>query len=158
MAVRVVRLTNSGRRTKVTPDYNDDGSIGMSRLIYQKLGSLTLNRTILADYEAGKLPKEYVEFLDRCNEILYNDTWGPTFTITDAMTDLDAYLSTLGVTAEYQYSKDTLDVKEWITAGETTEYRYLAEYPQPVENSIRMSTGEDHFVLMDGDETLVVYQ
>ena len=159
MAVQVVRLANASRRTRVTPRTNTDNSLEMSRLIYQKLSSLTLNRTILRDYNEGKLPKEYVDFLDQCNEILYNQTWGPTYDIDDATLALDEYLAELGVTAEYQYVKDTKSIPAWLTSPEKSDYRVLVEYPTVTPNSTGTATHttDPIFILMDKDEVLVSY-
>jgi len=43
--------------------------------------------------------------------------------------ELDEYLGSLGISVEYQYSKDAVDISPWITVeGGVTEIRVLVDY------------------------------
>lgn len=117
MAIKIT-LTNSARITRKTPISND-GKLIFPRHIYQRLSSLIANKTILADYNAGTLPKEYIDFLDELNKV-------STGNATEAINDLNMYLGTLGVTNEYPYNKDTVDIPVWFQAEGSTPIRSVA--------------------------------
>jgi len=139
MAVKIT-LTNSSRATKKQPSYSSEVTTGnipihFSREFYQRLGSLTLNKTLKADYEAGLLPKEYTRFLDEISQL--------GTASNSAMVELDQYLGSLGMTEEYPYSKDSLNIPAWIPASFLPDQRVL------------MTTTNQ--VLMSGNEYLVKF-
>lgn len=116
MAVKIISLTNSSHPT---------GELGkdtatkllIDRFIYQRLGSLEQNKTILEDYNAGRLPKEFQQFLyDLENRLIDPD-----------ISAVDIYLGQLGITEEWQYSKDVVNIPPWTNAFESSEVRQLAE-------------------------------
>lgn len=116
MAVKIVSLTNSSHPT---------GELGkdtatkllIDRFIYQRLGSLEQNKTILEDYNAGRLPKEFQQFLyDLENRLIDPD-----------ISAIDEYLGQLGITEEWQYSKDVVSIPAWTTPYTQSEIRQLAE-------------------------------
>lgn len=114
MAVKIVSLTNSS---------HPSGELGkdtatkllIDRFIYQRLGSLEQNKTILDDYNAGRLPKEFQQFLEDLEDRL-NDP---------DINAIDEYLGDLGITEEWQYSKDVVDIPAWTNAYEQSAIRQL---------------------------------
>ena len=121
MAIKVTLRNPSQITSKVVSSAT--GKLILNRSIYQRLGSLTNNKTILDDYNNGRLPEEFVRFLDRM------DTISDDTIISDPeILLLDEYLGSLGVTVEYFYSKDTVDIPQWIADfGTQTEYRILVD-------------------------------
>jgi len=133
MAIKV-RLTNKSQGTKPGVDSFTgsklDDNILLDRNIYQRLSSLTKNKNILAEYNAGTLPPAYVEFLDRMDTLLIAlNSNEPNTQIADSdILIINAYLGSLGETEQYAYSKDWVQVKDWIAIGiPQTEYRVLVD-------------------------------
>lgn len=128
-----ITLTNSSRVTRKEP-ISINGKLIFPRHIYQRLSSLVANKTILADYEAGTLPKEYMEFLDELNKI-------NTGNATDAINELNVYLGALGTTETYPYEKDGINISPWFESGEVaTTTRNV------VHNGINVVNGTDNIV------------
>lgn len=162
MAIQVVKLTNSSRTTSATPRLTDNNFLEFERLFYQRMGSLTLNRKILDDYNEGKLPPEYINYLEQCNAILEFQTWGYTDAeITEGMKNLDLFFGTLGVSATYAYAKDTKSIPSWIIEEDASPIRPLVEYlevlPLQSVNGHTYNNEDPDFILVDGDEYLAVY-
>ena len=121
MAIKVTLRNPSQITSKIVPSATD--KLILNRSIYQRLRSLINNQTILDDYNNGRLPGEFVRLLDRM------DTISDDTIISDPeILLLDEYLGSLGVTVEYFYSKDTVDIPQWIADfGTQTEYRILVD-------------------------------
>ncbi|RLA71152.1 MAG: hypothetical protein DRG30_08715 [Epsilonproteobacteria bacterium] len=84
----------------------------VSRMLYQHLGSLVNNKQLKQNYYAGKIPTELVDLYDKFSASVR----------TADIIAIDKYLSTLGITEEYFYSKDTHDIEPWIiTPGKIHE-------------------------------------
>ena len=129
MAIRVT-LNNPSRITKRSPDEAGEG-LGVSRMIYQNHGSLIKNKTIAADYDAGKLNGEYKRILDELNALYLVKNY-PTLadgiTLAPNIEAIDEYLGNLGLTQEYHYAKDTVDIPNWLDGDSTrTEMRHLID-------------------------------
>ena len=110
-----INLTNSSHITRRLGEVaeHDEGKVMLSRHIYQTLGSLLKNKSILDDYNNGKLSHEYVRFLDKMDEINLGTA------DADALAT-DEVLGDLGEILDYSYSKDWIDVPNWL--GEFDEY------------------------------------
>ncbi len=109
-----VSLRNPSRVTSgITTHNTSDNKVYLDRSIYQRLGSLLKNKTILDDYNNGRLPKEFVKFLDIMNEI--NEGTAETEVIA-----LDELLGSFGENIDYSYSKDFMNIANWL--GEFDEY------------------------------------
>ena len=123
-----VKLTNPSNVTKKDVTLDADNSIVMSRSIYQNLGSLIKNKTILDDYNNGRLPTEYVRFLDDMNDLFlklnYPDL-AVDLVVEEEIPAVDEYLGDLGISETYYYSKDTVDIPPWVITGAQGEYRIL---------------------------------
>jgi len=151
MAIRV-RLTNKSQVTKKQSEQSSqpstDNTLIMSRALYQRLGSLVANKTILDDYNNGKLPKEYVEFLDACEDINFNQSFPDAAqrTVEPNWSLLDEYLGDLGTISEYAYSKDLVNIPEWLSSTEQSEYRVLMD-----------TSDNTHLTDSSGAEILVSY-
>ncbi len=154
MAVKIVKLSNTSRVTRRTATVESDGKLGMSRELYQKLGSLVQNKTISEDYMNGRLSPDYVRILDDLNNLLLHQSYGG-ISIVDLpplapyIEELDRYLGSLGLEATYHYAKDSNKIPVWLDSAERAEVRYLTE--------TTISGQPFDFVLMDGDEILVSY-
>lgn len=74
-----------------------------SRSIYQRLRSLAANKHILIDYQTDLLPKEFEDFCDKLN------------TDDPDIHKADEYLGSLGITEDYYYSKDRINIEPWLT-------------------------------------------
>ena len=92
----------------------DSSDFGLDRVIYKKLSSLTDNKSLTAPTGPDT---EYDRFLIEMEKIHSG------LEVTEAMTLLDNYLGTLGVTEEYPFSDDTYSSSEWISLGEQEAYR-----------------------------------
>ena len=110
MAIKVT-LTNksqqTGRLAKDSTTSNND--IQISRFIYQQFRSLTKSKVILENYTDQVLPLEFMRLLQDFDDIQQ------TGASTDAINKLDEYLGTLGVTADYHFSKDVINVEPWVS-------------------------------------------
>jgi len=159
MAFRV-RLGNPSKTTrknvtlKEQPSVPEETSIKMSRIIYQNLGSLAKNKTILEDYENGRLSDEMVDLLNEMNLIYLHKFYDlsestPIPEASNEVKELDRYLGTLGLTDDYRYSKDKFAMNDFLTYTTQAEVRYLAEIDDDDTNP--------EVVLVDGDEVLVIY-
>jgi len=131
MAIKVT-LTNSARITRSTPIFNGN-KLTFPRHIYQRLSSLVNNKTILADYTAGTLPKEYIAFLDELNKVNTDDE-------TAAINELNLYLGSLGLTEEYPYGKDIVNITPWFEAESTSHIRNI------VYGEYNIVNGEDNII------------
>ncbi len=142
-----VTLHNSSKITKRTPNDRDDTGIGISRHTYQKLGSLIQNKELEQAYTDGTLPGEYVRLLDDLNDLYlkvnYPDLY-PDLVIKEGIIALDEYLGNLGITQEYSYSKDTVNIPPWLSVDNKSGIRWLSDL-------------SDDTILMDGTEYLVSY-
>jgi len=93
----------------------------MSRYIYQHLGSLVKNKSIVAAYNAGSISLEFRNFLDNMQKL----SDGETDVETKA---LDEYLGALGDGKEYSYAKDYRGIPEWIDITGQDSYRNVATF------------------------------
>ncbi len=150
-----VTLGNPSRTTRRRPESNPvdgsgtDGTLDMSRLTYQALGSLVQNKKILELYENDRLPLEYRRVLDELNELYLRDNYGilgAGIIVKDGIVALDEYLGTLGLGIDYPYSKDAVNVDAWLEVESQTEYRILVD-----------SRDNTYLTTSNGAEVLVVY-
>lgn len=149
MAIRV-RLTNKSQPTKQSAESSStDSSILLSRSLYQRLGSLILNRNISLDYNNKTIPGEFVEMLDAFDTITQNQKFPnlPQTPVDEHWLKLDEYLGDLGVTESYAYSKDTRDIPAWLDTEFRPDYRILVDV---LDNTYLTDS--------NGDEILVIYK
>ncbi len=147
MAV-LVRLTNPSQVLNRSPKPNVAGSIHMSRDIYQKLGSLVKNKTLVAQYDSGSLTNEYSRVLDELNNLFLKMNYPKlhgNLVIADGIVELDEYLGSLGIDDNYRYSKDFVNIPQWMESEDPAEMRVLFDF-------------SDDTYLVDGDEVLVIYK
>ena len=135
-----VILRNPSRATTRTSQITegDAGSVFLNRSIYQTLGSLLKNKTILADYEAGSLSREFTAFLDKMELINLGTADADTIATDEALGDL-------GQVEEYHYSKDIIDVPDWLGTYEP----YLG-YREVVSESVPVTYGEEEVIYTQG--------
>ena len=151
MAIKVV-LSNASRITRRTPAANTSvEGIEMSRETYQKLGSLVKNKTILADYDAGRLTGEYKRLLDELNDLYLVKNYpqlSSGIVLSDHIVELDEYLGSLGIGIDYPYSKDSVNIPNWLDGNpDKTPVRYLVD------------TSDNTFLTANGGtEILVTYE
>ena len=108
MAIKVV-LNNSSQQTSGFGIVGQDTGFRMDREIYQDLMSLAKNKNILADYEAGKLSKRSVELYEQFDRIYRG------LDVDNAISEIDNYLGALGISENYFYSKDCVDIPAWFS-------------------------------------------
>jgi len=139
MAIRV-RLANKSQITKSLGENLDSVTTGLDRnliaerSIYQRLGSLVFNKTISDDYNNDRLPAEYKEFLDAMNALHAQiKTIGSSpddieYSSPGSIALIDEWLGSLGINLDYRYSKDFVNIPQWIDMeGGQTEYRILVD-------------------------------
>ena len=121
----------------------------MERIFYQKLGSLVSNKKLDILYAENKLPLEYRRFLDEMNELYLKKNYpilGADIVVKPGIEELDKYLGSLGLTEDYPYSKDTIDIPAWLEIDTVPEYRVLID------------TTDDTYLTTNNDtEVLVIY-
>lgn len=135
MAVRIT-LTNKSQVTRRTASVGSDSGIMLDRAVYQYLGSLNNCKTLIADYNAGKIPPEVIDFLDRMNLLASGDM------SDSSVVAIDEYLSKLGISEHYPYSKDSVNIPLWVNIESRVKERVLFD-------------SSDGSVLTDGNEILV---
>ena len=123
MAYSIV-LSNPSHNTDITPkslSADDNENIKLDRVIYQYLGSLIKNKNLMNLYDANKIPLEYRKFLDEMNDLFMAKEYSEFgYDINDVKKEiimLDQWLGALGQTEEYSYSKDWINVKDWIDSS-----------------------------------------
>ena len=131
-----VRLSNPSKTTHKKPialhdlQINNESNIRFDRSTYQYLGSLVKNKDIVIMYKNGLLPPEYVRTLDELNLLFLkytNPTTHGNIVIPKGITELDEYLSQLGISEEYPYSKDEVDIPEWLEFEKVPLIRVLVD-------------------------------
>jgi len=129
MAIKVT-LRNPSRVTIRSPKEDVVDEAKFDRTFYQYLGSLVKNKTLLDDYNDNKLPLEYRRFLDEMNTLYMKFNY-PELTqdlvVKPGIVELDQYLGELGLTEEYPYSKDTINIPNWLTLTPQEEHRQLVD-------------------------------
>ena len=120
MATRVV-LTNTSRSTSRKPSNSNKADLSIDRHTYQSLGSLEINKTIIDRYDNGELTPEYMKFLDDMQKLSDGNT-------DVDMKSFDEYLGSLGDIEEYKYSKDYVNIPEWIDITGQDSYRNVATF------------------------------
>lgn len=133
MAVIVV-LSNKSTITKSLVE-GDTDQIILSRAVYQTLGSLVKNKNISSDYASGKLSSEFTELMDSLNVLFESGT------AEDSIIALDEYLGNLGVTVDYHYSKDQVNIPAWVSVDSQSVVRNLVD-----QDGNYIKDGEDFLV------------
>ena len=144
-----VKLTNPSKITKKDTTLDSDSNVVLARSIYQNLGSLIKNTTILDDYNNGRLPQEYKRFLDEMNDLFIKLNYpelGKDIVVKEGIAETDEYLGDLGIIQEYFYSKDTVNIPAWLAIDSQTEYRILVD-----------ESDNTHLVDLSDDTVLVYY-
>jgi len=144
-----VKLTNPSKITKKDTTLDSDSNVVLARSIYQNLGSLIKNTTILDDYNNDRLPQEYKRFLDEMNDLFIKLNYpelGKDIVVKEGIAETDEYLGDLGVIQEYFYSKDAVDIPAWVTTDSQSEYRILVD-----------ESDNTHLVDLSDDTVLVYY-
>jgi len=150
MAVKVV-LTNASRVTKRLPEQESDlnEDIRINRNTYQQLGSLAQNKTLVTLYNEGKLAAEYIRLLDELNDLYIVKNYpelASEITLADYIEELDEYLGSLGVSIEYEYEKDKVNISPWLAVDRRTPTRVLTD-----------ETDNTYLTTSSGTEVLVRY-
>jgi len=124
-----VKLQNPSRLTRSNVKKGDTASLILSRAIYQRLGSLEGNKDISEDYSNEAIPAEFRRLLDVFDDIQFNKSFPEALQrdVPAEFTDLDIYLGSLGVTEEYHYGKDFVNITPWLDAEAQSEYRVLMD-------------------------------
>ena len=135
-----LNLTNPSHVTRRLGELatNGNGKVMLSRYIYQTLGSLLKNKTILDDYENGRLSHEYTRFLDKLNEINLGTADVHALVTDEALGDL-------GEVLDYSYSKDWINVPNWL--GDFDEY---FGYKNVVSGSSNVAYGDKNITYTQG--------
>ncbi len=150
-----VTLGNPSKTTRRRPESDPvdgsgtGGTLDMSRLTYQSLGSLVQNKKLLELYNDNRLPLEYRRVLDELNDLYLKNNYGSLgahIIVEDGIIALDEYLGTLGIGIDYPYSKDAANIDAWIDIASQTEYRILVD-----------SRDNTYLTTNNGTEVLVVY-
>ena len=120
MAISKVVLNNSSRLSKgiVT---TSGTKLFISRKVYQELGSLVANKKIIDAYTNNELSHEYVAILDELTKLNSGEEVDP------AIEELDAFLGSLGIEAEYSYGKDTQSIPSWFEAVGQDAFRNVGK-------------------------------
>ncbi len=142
-----VKLSNASRITKRTPEALS--AVGMSRLTYQMLGSRVQCRTLVEDYNNGNLPKEYIRLLDELNDLYLTINYpelAAGIVVREGIAELDSYLGSLGITEDYPYDKDAVNIPAWLSIDTQPEYRHLVD-----------ESDKTFLTTNNGTEALVVY-
>ena len=161
MAV-TIRLTNKSQVTKELSEIatQPDNELLFGRELYQTLGSLLKNKDVATrDVDTGavtinweKVTEEFASFAEDVNN-LWLHTYYPELAIanniptpTPQIILVDEYLGNLGVSQEYNYIKDFINVTPWLDITKQSEYRVLIDE-------------DDNTYLTDsnGDEILISY-
>ena len=124
----MIRVTLRNPSKGQSPANGTTDNISMDRVIYQYLGSLVKNTNLSSDYASGKLPPAYMKFLDKFNDInIIKTNNGDLSQIPelDTWVTLDKYLGSLGISEEYLYDKDRVDIPAWLDIGIQEPYRVL---------------------------------
>lgn len=111
MAVKIV-LKNSSQ--SFNDDYTsarDPEIIRMSRIVYQNLGSLVKNKTIVKNADYQNEFEKIMYLMDENN-----------ITADSTLEAIDEYLGSLGITETYPYEKDYNNIPAWADiSGESPE-------------------------------------
>ena len=135
MAIQVV-LTNRSQETGNLTSVGSDDKVRVSRSVYQGLRSLAKNKTISDDYTNGKLPIELVDLYEKFNQINSGET------IDIEIHKLDEYLGSLGISQDYEYTKDTLYIEPWVEYTDQLPSRNVVDDSTgTVNNIIDRATG-----------------
>ena len=122
----------------------DGSNLAFLKGIYERLGSLTDNKSITTPTSSSSI---FEEWLLDMND-LWNSKYYPGLYIGDIPSNdlitFDAYLGTLGLTDEYPFTDSTYNLKEWLSTETEPEYRILTDK-------------SDNTYLTDGTDVLVVY-
>lgn len=142
MAVRIV-LTNKSQPTlglveASTTSHND---VQMNRLVYQQLRSLAKNKTISSDYDNGLLPKAFINLVEEFEKKHQGES------VDDSINKLDEYLGSLGLTEEYPFSKDRVNIAQWATSGGGSSTRNVISAADSGDNVIITVDGIDYNVV-----------
>ena len=116
MAVKVT-LTNKAQVTSPQYSKQDTTAIHMSRAVYQTLGSRTLNKTIIDKYDNEQLTKEYTDTLNDLNDLFLKKnypTLAANIVVKEGIVEIDEYLGSLGVSQDYPYAKDIINIPAWL--------------------------------------------
>ena len=134
MSTKVI-LTNKSQQTNELGQLDRNSTVLASRTIYQKLRSLTSNKTIKSDYDNGLIPQELKKLFDNFT-ILYDSG-----TATPGVQALDEYLGNLGVTETYPFTKDIISIDMWFSVEEQEPIRNVIDdngnnviYLEPITN------------------------
>ena len=125
-----VKLGNASRTTSRTPEVSSDNKLKFSRQFYQFLGSVVKNKQLLDDYNNDKLSLEYKRFLDEMNDLFIVVNYpelSSGIILSEHIKLLDEYLGDLGSISEYIYSKDSVNIPQWLSISKQTEYRILID-------------------------------
>ena len=135
-----ISLTNSSRVTTRLGHVaeHEEGKVMLSRYIYQTLGSLMKNKTILDDYNNDRLSPEYVKFLEKMDAVNLG------IADTDALAT-DEVLGDLGEILDYSYSKDWIDVPAWL--GDFDEY---FGYRNITSDGVNLVSGDQNITYTQG--------
>ena len=117
---------------------NDAGKVMLSRYIYQTLGSLMGNKTILEDYENNKLPAEYMHFLDKMNEINLGTADADTLATDEVLGDFGEIL-------DYSASKDWINVVNWLG-----DFDVYFGYRNVTSDGVNVVSGDDNIIYTQG--------
>ena len=122
----------------------DGSNLAFLKGIYERLGSLTDNKSITTPTSSSSI---FEEWLLDMND-LWNSKYYPGLYIGDIPSNdlitFDAYLGTLGLTDEYPFTDSTYNLKAWLEIDDPAEMRVLVDE-------------SDNTYLVDGTDVLVKY-
>ena len=135
MAVKIVLKSGSNSFSTDFKEAADDEVLRIGRMLYQNLGSLTKNKTIVKDADYDNEFEKIMFLLDE----------GPE--AGSVLEAVDQYLSDLGVTEAYPYVPDAYESAPWIDPQLQNPIRNVAildENGLPINN-----------ITADGDNVII---
>jgi len=115
MSVKII-LTNKAQQVGEVTSGNVD-TLYLNRLVYQELRSLAKNKNIIDRVNTKSMPNELMTLFGNFDKILNNEE------VDESIKNLDEYLGSLGVTTEYMYTKDIINIPNWVEVEQQDPYR-----------------------------------
>ena len=143
MAAKII-LTNKAQQIgEVSNSDIVSSALYLNRLVYQELRSLAKNKNIVDRVNAKNMPNELMTLFNSFDTLLKNGTADESVKI------LDGYLGSLGVTTEYIYTKDIINIPSWIEVDTQDPYRNVIHKDNSgvVYNVIHNDESEDFNVV-----------
>lgn len=149
MGVKIKLTSSSSVFSGVEIDtlLEDADKLKLSRILYQKLGSLTKNRELTRDDTNTTEFDRLINLLDDYSATVED----PSFKLNDTViSEIDEYLGVLGITEEYPYRKDSQFIPLWVDIESQDSERPLAVFVDGVEIDLIVDSEENQLVHLTG--------